>query len=58
MAFLSEERAQDLTEYALILAFVCLASAGLFLTNFESLAGIWTTTNQEISIANSLAQGS
>ena len=58
MNFLSDERGQDLTEYALLLAFVVIAAAGLFLVNSQSLLGIWTSSNQLISTANIVASGS
>ena len=43
--FVREEKGQDLVEYTLLLAFVCLASAALFINAGASLATIWTDTN-------------
>ncbi len=40
-----DEEGQDLVEYTLLLAFVCLASAALFINAGASLATIWTDTN-------------
>ena len=54
--FIREEQGQDLVEYTLLLAFVCLASAALFINAGNSLAGIWTQTNTVVSNANSVAQ--
>ena len=54
--FTREEQGQDLVEYTLLLAFVCLASAALFINAGNSLAGIWTQTNTTIGNANSVAQ--
>jgi Flp pilus assembly pilin Flp len=34
--FLQDEQGQDLIEYTLLLAFVCLASAGLSVANYKS----------------------
>ena len=52
LRFLREEEGQDLVEYTLLLAFVCLASAALFINAGASLATIWTDTN---AIANQAA---
>jgi len=53
--FLRDEQAQDLIEYTLLLAFVCLASAALFISAGGSVAGIWTATNTQLSTANTSA---
>jgi len=49
--FLSEDAGQDLIEYTLLLAFVALASAMLFIGAGHSIKGIWTTTNSELAAA-------
>ena len=56
--FLREEQGQDLIEYTLLLAFVCLASAALFISAGGSLEGIWNTTNKILANANSAAAAS
>jgi len=53
--FLQDEQAQDLIEYTLLLAFVCLASAALFISAGGSVAGIWTATNTDLANANTAA---
>jgi Flp pilus assembly pilin Flp len=53
--FLRDEQAQDLIEYTLLLAFVCLASAALFISAGGSVAGIWTSTNTDLATANTAA---
>lgn len=53
--FLRDEQGQDLIEYTLLLAFVCLASAALFINAGSTLAGIWSTTNLVLSNANTIA---
>lgn len=53
--FLREEQGQDLIEYTLLLAFVCLASAALFINAGGSLKAIWTTGNAILSNANNAA---
>jgi len=54
-SFLQDEQAQDLIEYTLLLAFVCLASAALFISAGGSVAGIWTSTNTDLANANAAA---
>jgi len=44
-----------LIEYTLLLAFVCLASAALFISAGGSVAGIWTSTNTDLANANTAA---
>ena len=53
--FVTEEQGQDLVEYSLLLAFVALASAALFINAGASIAGIWTTANSSLTVANSAA---
>jgi Flp pilus assembly pilin Flp len=53
--FLQDERGQDLIEYTLLLAFVCLASAALFISAGGSVSGIWSATNSDLAVANTSA---
>lgn len=53
--FLRDEQGQDLIEYTLLLAFVCLASAALFISAGTSVSGIWTSTNTDLANANTAA---
>jgi Flp pilus assembly pilin Flp len=53
--FWNDDRGQDLIEYTLLMAFVALASAALFIGAGGSISGIWTTTNSQLSAANSMA---
>jgi len=53
--FLQDEQAQDLIEYTLLLAFVCLATAALFISSGGSLSGIWITANTDLTTANAAA---
>jgi len=53
--FLRDEQGQDLIEYTLLLAFVALASAALFIGAGNSVKGIWTATNTQLSSANAAA---
>ncbi len=51
--FWNEEQGQDLIEYTLLMAFIALASAALFLGTGKSLKGIWTQTNTSMEAASS-----
>ena len=53
--FWNDEQGQDLIEYTLLMAFVALASAALFLGAGGSIKGIWTTTNAQLTNANTSA---
>jgi Flp pilus assembly pilin Flp len=44
-------------EYTLLLAFVCLASAALFIGAGKSLASIWQDTNIIVDNAGQVANG-
>ena len=50
--FVKEEQGQDLIEYTLLLAFVALASAALFIGAGGSIQGIWTSANTSLATAN------
>lgn len=54
-AFWSDEKGQDLIEYTLLMAFVALASAALFIGAGSSVMGIWSTTNSQLAAANTTA---
>ena len=53
--FLRNEDGQDLIEYTLLLAFICLASAALFISAGGSIGGIWTAANTQLTTANTAA---
>ena len=53
--FWNDEQGQDLIEYTLLLAFVALASAALFIGAGGSIKTIWTTANTQLSNAASSA---
>ena len=50
--FWIDEKGQDLIEYTLLMAFVAIASAGLFLGAGSEVKHIWTVTNNELAQAN------
>jgi hypothetical protein len=45
MGLLQDERAQDVSEYSLLLAFLLLISLCLFLQNRRDVSEIWTAAN-------------
>jgi Flp pilus assembly pilin Flp len=51
----SDDRGQDIIEYTLLIAFVAVASAAIFLAGGGSIQGIWSTSNSQITAANSSA---
>ena len=53
--FGNDERGQDMVEYTMLLAFVCLASAALFIGVGQSLSSIWSVANSRMSAAASAA---
>ena len=50
--FIQDEQGQDLIEYTLLLAFVCLGTSALFVSAGGSLSGIWTSANSQLASAN------
>ena len=55
LRFAHDEQGQDLVEYTLLLAFVCLASAALFIGAGKSMANIWVDTNLIVTNAGQVA---
>jgi Flp pilus assembly pilin Flp len=53
--FWHEESGQDLIEYTLLMAFVALASASLFISAGGNIAGIWGSANTQLTTANTSA---
>jgi Flp pilus assembly pilin Flp len=50
-SFLKDEQGQDLIEYTLLLAFVALASAALFISAGTSVNTIWSVANSRLGDA-------
>jgi Flp pilus assembly pilin Flp len=46
---LKGEQGQDLVEYTLLLAFVLIASAALYINAGGSVTGIWTMANTQLN---------
>ena len=53
--FWQDEQGQDLIEYTLLMAFVALASAALFLGAGGSINQIWTVSNGQLANAATAA---
>ena len=53
-----DESGQDLIEYTLLLAFVALVAAGLFIQAGNVTAGIWGTANSILGSVNTKVGGS
>ena len=53
--FVRAEEGQDLVEYTLLLAFVALASAALFIGAGGAIGGIWNVANSRLTNANTAA---
>ena len=46
-----DETGQDLIEYTLLMAFVALSSAALFINTGSSVSKIWSSSNSALSTA-------
>jgi len=55
--FWREEKGQDLVEYTLLMAFVMFTIIGLASGFGSSVAGITSTSNSQVTYANSLVHG-
>ena len=53
--FLIEEQGQDLIEYTLLMAFIALASAAIFVNAGGSISGIWGSANTQLANAATAA---
>ena len=52
---MADDQGQDLIEYTLLMAFVALASAALFIGAGGSISGIWAVSNNQLDAAASAA---
>ena len=50
--FSEDQRGQDLVEYSLLMAFVCLVGAATFLAMGSTISGIWGIANNRLAAAN------
>jgi Flp pilus assembly pilin Flp len=51
LRFLEDDRGQDLIEYTLLMAFVCLSCAVIFSDAGSSVSSIWKSANKTLSNA-------
>lgn len=51
--FLKDEGGQDLIEYTLLVAFIAVASAGIYMNAGVNISNIWSSANVELSNAAS-----
>ncbi len=49
MNFLRDEQGQDVVEYTLLLAFVALAAAALFISMSTSISQIWANASGKLA---------
>jgi len=54
-SFWRQNEGQNLVEHSLLLAFVALAAATLFIGAGNSVKGIWSTSSSQLSVANTCA---
>jgi Flp pilus assembly pilin Flp len=54
----ADEQGQDLIEYTLLLAFVALTSAAVYIASGGYVSGIWNSTNTQLTNASIAASGS
>ena len=53
--FYDDERGQDLVEYTLLLAFIALVGAAVFIGMGNTTSGLWTITNARLAAANQVS---
>lgn len=51
-SFWKDERGQDMVEYGLLLAFVCLVGAATFIGMGKTTSGLWSIVNTRLAAAN------
>ena len=56
--FWREEDGQDIIEYSLLITFIAIACLALVGAGRPAINAIWTSSNTQISIANTTASGS
>jgi Flp pilus assembly pilin Flp len=51
----NDESGQDLIEYTLLLAFLALVAAGVFISSGTTVKGIWNTASTQLTSASTSA---
>ena len=49
------DRGQDLIEYTLLVAFIAVATAAMFIGGGQSISGIWSVSNSQLTQASTQA---
>jgi Flp pilus assembly pilin Flp len=52
ISFWKCERGQDLIEYSLLLAFVCLVGAAMYIGMGNATNSLWSTVNSRLAASN------
>jgi hypothetical protein len=52
VVFWQSEQAQDLVEYSLLVAFICLTGAAFFISMGQLTSGIWGVVNTRLAASN------
>jgi Flp pilus assembly pilin Flp len=55
LRFFKDEQGQDLIEYTLLVGFVALASAGIYIDAGSNIKSIWGAASTQLSSANTSA---
>lgn len=50
--FIHRDEGQDLIEYSLLLAFVCLSGAAMFIAMGTTVSNLWGIVNSRLAAAN------
>jgi Flp pilus assembly pilin Flp len=50
--FWKNEQGQDMVEYSLLLAFVCLSGAAMYVAMGQTTRGLWGIVNSRLAAAN------
>ena len=50
--FYSDDRGQDVVEYALLLGFICVAGAAVFVSMGNITTALWSAANSRMAAAN------
>jgi Flp pilus assembly pilin Flp len=53
--FWTDDRAQDLIEYTLLIALVALAAAAIFATSTQNMGGIWQRNGGALNSASAIS---
>lgn len=53
--FIGDDRGQDLIEYTLLLAFIALVGAAVFIGMGSTTSGLWMIVNSRLASANQVS---